>query len=376
MTVTSGAPGPPGPTGGRGIDPRLKRRLLSGAVDDNVRAIRNLPRRKLYRRPPVTRWLLFLAAGLATLAAGSWAIWFRPPASAPPPALQADLPPAPPLAVLRGPASASSSTALPANGLDSPPSGGAALPDFDGGADAVPTRLAARLFPVAVRRIVLDPGHGGTDDGTRTPVGMTEKVLTLDIAQRLALLLMGAGFEVTLTREADSKLYLRDRVRFANQARADLFVSIHLNWLKDGRANRGIETYYLGPSDDPFITELASAENRESGYSLSDVRQLLDGIYSDLRQQESRRLAAAVQRRLVGAVREVSHEVRDRGVRSAPFLVLVETDMPAILAEVASLSSPEEARLLTQAEYRDRLARALFDGIRAYSLATEQLAGR
>lgn len=365
MTVSSGPPGPPS---GRGIDPRLKRRLLSGAVDDNVRAIRNLPRRKLYRRPPVTRWVLFVLAGLATLAAASWAIWFRPPAPAPAPAaLLADAAPPAPLAVIHGPTSTSS-----------PGSAGPALPEFDldAQAGAVPTRLAARLFPVAVRRIVLDPGHGGTDDGTRTPIGLTEKVLTLDIAQRLALLLMGAGFEVTMTRDTDSKLFLRDRVRFANQAHADLFVSIHLNWLKDGRANRGIETYYLGPSDDPFITELASAENRESGYSLSDVRQLLDGIYSDLRQQESRRLAAAVQHRLVGTAREASRDVRDRGVRSAPFLVLVETEMPAILAEVASLSSPEEARLLAQADYRDRLARALFDGIRAYSLATEQLAGR
>jgi N-acetylmuramoyl-L-alanine amidase len=375
VTVSSGGPGPPS---GRGIDPRLKRRLLSGAVDDNVRAIQNLPRRKLYRRPPVTRWALLVVAGLATLAAGSWAIWFRPAAPAAPPALLADTPVSPPLAVLHGPVS-SSPMADPAAlaGLppvpDAGPEGGP-LADFAG--DAVPTRLAARLFPVAVRRIVLDPGHGGGDDGTRTPLGLTEKVLTLDIAQRLALLLMGAGFEVKMTRDTDSKLFLRDRVRFANQEHADLFVSIHLNWLKDGRANRGIETYYLGPSDDPFIIELASAENRESGYSLSDVRQLLDGIYSDLRQQESRRLAAAVQRRLVGTVREVSHEVRDRGVRSAPFLVLVETEMPAILAEVASLSSPEEARLLAQAEYRDRLARALFDGIRTYSLATEQLAGR
>ncbi|MEO8195380.1 MAG: N-acetylmuramoyl-L-alanine amidase [Thermoanaerobaculia bacterium] len=381
MTASSGSPGPPS---GRGIDPRLKRRLLSGAVEENVRAIQNLPRRKLYRRPPVTRWLLFVLAGLAIAAAGSWAIWFRAPAAAARPSLLAEAAPSPPYAVLHGPASSSlpaSPAALPAAGGTPEIAtglGGPALPEFDIDAEvgAVPTRLAARLFPVAVRRIVLDPGHGGTDDGTRTPVGMTEKVLTLDIAQRLALLLMGAGFEVSMTREADSKLYLRDRVRFANQAHADLFVSIHLNWLKDGRANRGIETYYLGPSDDPFITELASSENRESGYSLSDVRQLLDGIYSDLRQQESRRLAAAVQRRLVATVREVSHEVRDRGVRSAPFLVLVETAMPAILAEVASLSSPEEARLLAQADYRDRLARALFDGIRTYSLATEQLAGR
>jgi N-acetylmuramoyl-L-alanine amidase len=372
VTVSSGSQGPPS---GRGIDPRLKRRLLSGAVEENVRAIQNLPRHKLHRRPPVTRWLLVGLGGVAALAAASWAIWFRPPA--PPAASFAAEPPAlPPYAVLHGPSSAGGPAGSDPGTFSLAAEGAAApnLPDF--AADAVPTRLAARLFPVAVRRIVLDPGHGGTDDGTRTPVGLTEKVLTLDIAQRLALLLSGAGFDVTLTRDTDSKLYLRDRVRYANQAHADLFVSIHLNWLKDGRANRGIETYYLGPSDDPFITELVSAENRESGYSLADVRQLLDGIYSDLRQQESRRLAAAVQRQLVAKVREVSREVRDRGVRSAPFLVLVETEMPAILAEVASLSSPEEALLLTDAGYRDRLARALFDGIRAYSLATEQLAGR
>lgn len=368
-------PAPPGPPAGRGLDPRLKRRLISGAVDENVRAIQNLPRRQLHRRPPVARWLFFVLAGLATLAAASWAIWFRLPAPATEtPSLLADSLPFAPHATVRGPASPVDPGAVMADAGTVGPLEPDLLPDF--GADAVPTRLAARLFPVAVRRIVLDPGHGGGDEGTRTPVGLTEKFLTLDIAQRLARLLAGAGFEVSSTRETDSKLFLRDRVRFANQARADLFVSIHVNWLKDGRSNRGIETYYLGPSDDPFITELASAENRESGYSMADVRQLLDGIYSDLRQQESRRLAAAVQRRLVGAVREVSREVRDRGVRSAPFLVLVETEMPAILAEVASLASPEEARLLAQPEYRDRLARALFDGIRAYSLATEQQAGR
>ncbi len=361
------APGTSDSAGGRGGDPRLKRRLLAGAVEDNVRVLRNLPRKKLYRRPPVTRWVLSGLIALGAVAAASWAIWFRPPAVVPA-AASGKLTTASnsPYAAAYGPASSNSGPGLQ-DALD--------LPDLlDLPPGAVPTRLASRLFPVAVHRIVLDPGHGGTDEGTKPPVGLTEKALTLDIAQRLALLLLGAGFDVTLTRESDSKLYLRDRVRFANQARADLFVSIHLNWFKDGRANRGIETYFLGPSDDPFTTELASIENRESGYSLADVRKLLDGIYSDLRQQESRRLAAAVQRRLVGTVREVNREVRDRGVRSAPFLVLVETEMPAILSEVASLSSPEEAVLLARPDYRERLARALFDGIRAYSLATEHLA--
>jgi N-acetylmuramoyl-L-alanine amidase len=229
------------------------------------------------------------------------------------------------------------------------------------------TRMPAQVFPVAVHRIVLDPGLGGTDEGTKTTGGLTEKILTLDVAQRLALKLMDAGFDVSLTREADTMILLRDRVRYANQLGADLFVSIHVNWFKDGRKNRGIETYYLGPSDDPFVTALASAENRESGYALADVRKLLDSIYSDLRQQESRRLAAAVQKQLFAAARSASGDVRDRGVRSAPFLVLVETGMPAILAEVASLSSAEEARLLTSEDYRERIATALYDGIRAYS---------
>jgi N-acetylmuramoyl-L-alanine amidase len=232
---------------------------------------------------------------------------------------------------------------------------------------ALPTRIPAQIFPVAVRRIVIDPGHGGTDEGTKTSYGLTEKILTLDLAQRLALKLLADGYQVSLTREADTRLVLRDRARYANQAEADLFVSIHVNWFKDGRKNRGIETYYLGPSDDPYVNALASAENRESGYSMTDVRRLLDSIYSDLRQQESRRLAAAVHERLYAAAREASADVRDRGIRSAPFLVLVETGMPAILAEVASLSSAEEARLLTSEPYRERIATALYDGIRAYS---------
>jgi N-acetylmuramoyl-L-alanine amidase len=325
---------------------RLKRRLLTGAVDDNVRAIRNEPRRKLHRRAPVVRWLVPGGVALAAAAVAAWALFLKPPEAA---------------KVVYATVAASGPASTPfgsTDTLDLPD--GAALPrDL--------TRMPSQVFPLAVRRIVLDPGHGGTDEGTKTPNGLTEKILTLDVAQRLALKLIAAGFDVSLTREDDRRLYLRDRVRYANQLQADLFVSIHVNWFKDGRQNRGIETYYLGPSDDPYVTALASAENRESGYALADVRKLLDSIYSDLRQQESRRLAGAVQKSLLAAARTASPDVRDRGVRSAPFLVLVETGMPAILAEVASLSNAEEARLLTNEEYRERIATALYDGIRAYS---------
>jgi N-acetylmuramoyl-L-alanine amidase len=325
---------------------RLKRRLLAGAVDDNVRTVENRPRGRLHRRPPLARWLLPGAAALAAVAVAGWALFLRPPERA---------------RVVYAPVAASgpASSELAADGAIELPELIAPL--------AVPTRLPAHVFPVAVRKIVLDPGHGGTDEGTKTAAGLTEKILTLDLAQRLALKLVDGGFEVALTRDTDSRLVLRERVRFANELHADLFVSIHVNWFHDGRKNRGIETYYLGPSDDPYVTALASAENRESGYGLADVRTLLDSIYSDLRQQESRRLAGAVHRSLLATARSVSPDVRDRGVRSAPFLVLVETGMPAILAEVASLSSAEEARLLTSEEYRERIATALYDGIRAYS---------
>jgi N-acetylmuramoyl-L-alanine amidase len=218
-----------------------------------------------------------------------------------------------------------------------------------------------------VRRVVIDPGHGGGDHGTRTPLGLTEKELTLDIARRTSTRLAEAGFQVELTRDTDRRISLRDRALAANERRADVFVSIHVNWFEDGRANRGIETYYLGPSDDPFVTQLAKRENLESGYAIADVRRLLDSIYADLRQEQSRALAGSVQRRLVGAAREVAPEVADRGVKSAPFLVLVATEMPAILAEVASVANDEEARLIGDESYRERIAVALSDGIRAYS---------
>lgn len=324
------------------MDSRLKRRILSEAVDENLRAIRNQPRRRLYRRSPFP-WLLAAGGAVVVLAALGYGAWLRRQASAPEPASRL---------------AAAAAGAGPRIGP--PPTAG------------VPVRVPGRVFPLAVRRVVVDPGHGGGDQGTRTPSGLLEKDLTLDIGRRLAGRLNAAGFEARLTREQDERVLLADRARYANIADADLFVSIHVNWFDDGRANRGIETFYLGPSDDPTVTRLASLENRESGYSLADVRRLLDSIYADLRQEQSRALATSVQRRLLESIRSVEPDVRDRGVKSAPFLVLVATDMPAILAEVACLSSDREARLLGQADYRERIAGALFDGIAAYSRRVEQ----
>lgn len=218
-----------------------------------------------------------------------------------------------------------------------------------------------------MRRIVLDPGHGGKDVGSVTPDGHFEKDITLDIALRLRDLLKAQqGIEVLLTRDKDERVLLSQRARFANESKADLFLSIHLNWLEPA-TNRGVETFYLGPTEDPFLVQLASRENRESGYSLADVRRLLDGIYLDLRQQESQQLAGSIQRALHRALKEETPALRDRGIKPAPFLVLVTTEMPAILAEVSCLSNRNEAALLATGEYRQSIAEALRAGIDAYT---------
>ena len=252
----------------------------------------------------------------------------------------------------------------------SPPTQEEPFPASEDGGSAEPTFLAPApidlaVLPLEVRKIVVDPGHGGKDTGTSTPGGLAEKEVTLDIGLRLRHLLEQAAFEVVMTRDKDETVPLRQRTALANTQGADLFVSIHLNWI-DGGQIRGMETYYLGPTEDPVLLQLAARENRDSGYSLADFRRLLDQIYLSVRRDESRRLAEGVQRMLVTALRRNHPTLVNRGVKTAPFAVLVGTEMPAILAEVACLSHPEEARLLATPQYRQDIAEALLQGIRAY----------
>lgn len=229
----------------------------------------------------------------------------------------------------------------------------------------------AAVFPLAVHKIVVDAGHGGDSTGTRTPEGMLEKQLTLDIAERLRRLLAQQSFEVVMTRESDHDVSLKERGALANRAGGDIFVSIHLNWIEN-RHSRGVETYYMGTTDDPYLNRLAASENRESGYSLADMRQLLDRIYAGVRQEKSHKLAETVQSALFQSLGKVSPEVQNRGVKTAPFIVLLTTEMPAILAEVSSMSNEGEARLLTKPLYRQYIAEALAKGIRSYAESVEE----
>ncbi|MFN8061895.1 MAG: N-acetylmuramoyl-L-alanine amidase [Vicinamibacterales bacterium] len=218
------------------------------------------------------------------------------------------------------------------------------------------------LFPLAIRTVVVDAGHGGDDHGTRAPLGLLEKDVTLDIATRLRALLAGRGYAAVMTRAADQAVPLRRRTQIANDARGDVLVSIHLNWISS-RETRGVETYYLGPTDDPRLERLSAYENANSGLRLADLRTLLDELYADARQNESARLAGAVQRSLLRTLRRFNPTLENRGVKTAPFVVLTTSQMPAILAEVSCLSNDAEASLLADESYRERIASALADGV-------------
>jgi len=231
-------------------------------------------------------------------------------------------------------------------------------------------RVTSAAFPLAVKRVVLDAGHGGSDPGA-TAADLAEKSITLDIGHRLHALLAKDGFEVITTRADDRTIALRERARLANESNSDIFVSIHVNSIVKHTASRGIETYYLGPTSDPSLTQLAAAENRVSGYSLGDMRKLLDGVYADARRDESFKLAGIVQQELYSKLRANDSGLENWGVKRAPFIVLVATEMPAILAEVGCLSNDREAEMLRSGAYRQQIAQALFHGIHAYASAND-----
>ena len=229
--------------------------------------------------------------------------------------------------------------------------------------------LSPRTLALGVRRVVLDAGHGGTNGGTVSAGGLFEKDVALDLAERARRLLVDRGFEVVLTRTDDKTLSLKQRATTANEMRGDIFVSIHLNSIEPA-STRGVETFYLGPSEHPDHDAIAAAENEHSGYSLADLRTLLDGIYVDARRDESKRLAQSVQDAVMRRLKKTDPTMSDRGVKTAPFVVLVATEMPAILAEVSCLSNPDEAARLGTSGHRQTIAEALVSGIQAFSKQT------
>ena len=224
----------------------------------------------------------------------------------------------------------------------------------------------ARQFGLGVRTIVIDPGHGGKDSGAIGPNGLKEKNVVLKIAKLLKEKLeKRLKVKVYLTRTRDVFIPLLRRPAIANSKKADLFISIHLNASPDRKA-RGIETYYLNFTTDPEAMRVAALENEASNKSLSDLQDLVKAILANTKLTESRILAEKVQAELVRTLSRYYSGVENRGVKYAPFLVLVGTRMPAILVEASFISNPLEARRLKSSRYLDRIAEGIYRGIKAY----------
>jgi N-acetylmuramoyl-L-alanine amidase len=228
-------------------------------------------------------------------------------------------------------------------------------------------RSLIRALGLKIGKIVIDPGHGGHDSGTVGPDGLQEKDLVLEVGRRLGKLLeTRLGAEVVYTRKDDTFIPLETRTAIANQARADLFVSIHANSSRDPEA-RGVETYYLNFTSSPEALEVAARENAVSEKSIFELQDLVKKIAMKEKIEESREFAGDVQQSLHSGLASKSPAIRDRGVKKAPFIVLIGANMPSILAEISFVSNPADEHKLATSEYRERIAESLYRGIAKYA---------
>lgn len=240
------------------------------------------------------------------------------------------------------------------------------------------SRSMTRVLGLKIGKIVVDPGHGGHDVGTMSPGGLYEKELVLDVSRRVATLLEDQlGAEVILTRDEDLYVHLEERTRIANQHKADLFLSIHAN-SSPVRSVAGVETYYLNFTTNRNALEVAARENAGSSKSVGDLKELLQKIALRDKADESEEFAARVQRSLHGFSAKNNAAARNRGVKRAPFVVLIGASMPSILAEIGFLTNSTDEALLKRGDYRQKLAEALVAGVVSYAetLSRFQVASR
>jgi N-acetylmuramoyl-L-alanine amidase len=223
----------------------------------------------------------------------------------------------------------------------------------------------ARQLGLGVSRIVLDPGHGGHDPGARSN-GLSEASLVLDVAQRLRKLLeKQPGIEVAMTRDSDVFIPLEERTAIANRQNADLFLSIHANASRNTKAH-GVETYFLNFATNPEAEAVAARENSASGRTMHSLPDIVRAIALNNKIDESRDFADTIQKAMVQRLSSKNGELRDLGVKQAPFVVLIGAGMPSVLAEIAFVTNKQEGTLLKTAGYRQTIAEALLEAILRY----------
>ncbi len=227
-------------------------------------------------------------------------------------------------------------------------------------------RSLTRALGLKIGKIVIDAGHGGHDTGTIGPNGLLEKDVVLDVAKRLGRLLEARlGAEVIYTRQDDTFIPLETRTAIANREQADLFISIHANSSRDSDA-RGVETYYLNFTSSPEALEVAARENAVSEKSIHELQDLVKKIAMKDKIDESREFAGDVQESLYGGLSLENAGVRNRGIKKAPFIVLIGANMPSILAEISFVSNPTDERKMETSEHRQRIAESLYRGVSKY----------
>jgi len=224
----------------------------------------------------------------------------------------------------------------------------------------------ARQLGLGIRSIVIDPGHGGADPGCLDGSGLREKDLALDISLKLRdLLRTTTKLDVIMTRVTDIMVPLENRTVVANQRRADLFVSIHINAFPDKR-RQGVETFFLNFSSDPRVNELAARENFTTTKTIGEMDKIIRKIVQNSKILESRDLAEKIQRNLVRSLAARYSDIKDLGAKGGPFWTLIGTEMPSILVEVSHISNAKEAQRLRDEAYREQIARGIYDGLMAY----------
>ncbi|CAK8724109.1 N-acetylmuramoyl-L-alanine amidase [Candidatus Electrothrix laxa] len=231
---------------------------------------------------------------------------------------------------------------------------------------AVENLTLAQQLGLGVRRIVIDPGHGGKDPGA-VGFGLKEKDIVLNVAQKIKRILEEKnGYEVLLTRDDDVSLALEERTAIANTKEADLFLSIHVNAHPE-ETIRGVETFYLNLATHTEAMRVAALENATSTHNMSEMQDILSELMQNEKINESSQLAEFVQLNMIDGLKKQKFQVKDLGVKQAPFYVLIGAEMPAILAEISFITNPEEAELMKSEKYLQTLAEQIVAGVLSYA---------
>jgi N-acetylmuramoyl-L-alanine amidase len=344
-------PAQPSVTGGKDLTAPADR-------ESTVSLVAAKPEPRTFEPPPVQPKAAAKEAPLPEVEAPTKIAALSKPARLPalPSTMPRELPPPPEAMLSSRPAAAASAVAL-----KEPSSIKVPAPAKRG------DRSLIRALGLKLDRVVIDAGHGGNDVGTHGPSGYYEKDLTLDVAQRLgALIEERMGSEVIFTRSDDTYVGLEERTRIANQHEADLFLSIHAN-SSPYRTAAGVETYVLNFTTSKSALELAARENATSDHSIHDLHELLEKIALKDKIDESREFASKLQNSLSVVSKNSTQGARNRGVKTAPFVVLIGAAMPSVLAEIGFLTNSSEEALLRKPEHRQKIAEALYKGIASYA---------